>query len=189
VVAGDGPERGAIERKIVELNLESNVHLLGTVSDIPSVLSMLDLFALTSDNEASPVSIIEAMSCELPVVAPNVGSISELVCNDATGTVVNAVDESEAARAWLQILQDRELGARWGKAARDRAVAAASLTAMTNGYANLIHEILAKKKPRSAVAEQRHFRPERPIIQDGAVQLISVRRKSGIPKSSCHQKN
>ena len=145
VIAGDGPERTKIEQQIEELSMNSNVHLLGTVSDIPAVLSMLDLFALTSDNEASPVSIIEAMSCELPVVAPRVGSISELVINDVTGIVVGADDESEATTAWLRILENRSIGTQWGRSARDRAVASASLTAMTGGYCTLIHEILAKK--------------------------------------------
>ena len=65
VIAGDGPERPGLDKLASELGIESCVHFLGTTTDIPGVLSMIDLFALTSHNEAKPVSILEAMACKL----------------------------------------------------------------------------------------------------------------------------
>src|SRR5690606_30649486 len=59
VIVGDGPERKNIERRTRELRLEEHVHMLGTRSDIPALLSMFNVLALTSHNEANPVSILE----------------------------------------------------------------------------------------------------------------------------------
>jgi len=69
VIAGDGPERPMLEKLAAEKGIDQQVKFLGSVSDIPEVLSMVDLFALSSHNEASPVSILEALSCQRPVVA------------------------------------------------------------------------------------------------------------------------
>ncbi len=148
VIAGDGPERPRIEQQIAELGLTASVRMLGTVRNTPAVLSMLDLFALTSDNEASPVSILEAMSCQLPVVAPRVGSIPELVRPDQTGLLVDAEDEVAAAEAWLQVLRQPDLARRWGKAGRSHVLANGSLKSMTEGYEILISSLYQAKQWR-----------------------------------------
>ena len=69
-----------------ELGISSSVRFLGTRSDIPQLLSTSDAFALTSHNEANPLSILEAMSVGKPVVATNVGSIKEAVIEGQTGS-------------------------------------------------------------------------------------------------------
>jgi glycosyltransferase involved in cell wall biosynthesis len=148
VIAGDGPERPRIEQQIAELGLTASVRMLGTVRNTPAVLSMLDLFALTSDSEASPVSILEAMSCQLPVVAPRVGSIPELVRPDQTGLLVDAEDEVAAAEAWLQVLRQPDLARRWGKAGRSHVLANGSLKSMTEGYEILISSLYQAKQWR-----------------------------------------
>ncbi|MFN9245756.1 MAG: glycosyltransferase [Planctomycetota bacterium] len=148
VIAGDGPERTRIEQEIAQLGLGQSVRMLGTVQNIPAVLSMLDLFALTSDNEASPVSILEAMSCQLPVVAPRVGSIPELVRPDLTGLLVDAADEAAAAEAWLRVLRNPERSQAWGKAGRGHVQANGSLQSMTEGYEILISTLYQAKQWR-----------------------------------------
>src|SRR5262249_12378974 len=72
VVIGDGEERPAIEGWIRELGLGDAVLMLGNRSDVPDVLAALDVLALTSHMEANPVSILEAMSVGLPIVATDV---------------------------------------------------------------------------------------------------------------------
>ena len=79
LIVGDGPERPRLEALAEQLGVAPAVRFLGTRSDIPQLLSALDVFVLTSRIEANPVSILEAMAAGLPVVAPNVGSISESV--------------------------------------------------------------------------------------------------------------
>ena len=85
LIVGDGPEREEIERTVKALRLSDCVKLSGSRTDIPKVLASLDVFALTSHIEANPVSILEAMAMGLPVVATDVGSVSETVRPGVTG--------------------------------------------------------------------------------------------------------
>lgn len=146
VIAGEGPERELIESKIAEHKIEANVHLLGSIDDIPGVLSMIDIFTLTSHNEASPVSILEAMSCERPVVAPNVGSIHESVLEQKTGFLVEAGDTEATADRWLRLIGDSDLQKQMGAAARQHVIANGSLESMTNGYMELVEKIYSRKR-------------------------------------------
>ncbi len=104
IIVGDGPMRTEIERQISELCLQRFIHLLGTRSDTAEILAGLDVFALTSRNEANPVSILEALSCGIPVVSPNVGSIHETVIDGATGILTTPGDAEETADAIVRLL-------------------------------------------------------------------------------------
>ena len=79
LVVGEGPERDDIERLSAELGIADAVRMLGNRGDVSDVLAAADVFALSSHMEANPVSILEALACEVPVVAPRVGSIPETV--------------------------------------------------------------------------------------------------------------
>ena len=109
VIAGDGPGRGELESLAAEKSIDDRVHFLGSVSDIPGVLSMLDVFALTSHNEASPVSILEALSCQRPVVATDVGSIKESVLEGTTGYLCEAGNADDISARWIELLKDPQL--------------------------------------------------------------------------------
>jgi glycosyltransferase involved in cell wall biosynthesis len=147
VIAGEGPERATIEARIAEHQISASVHMLGSIDDIPGVLSMTDVFALTSHNEASPVSILEALSCQRPVVAPNVGSIHESVLDDQTGYLVPAGDLAATAERWLALINHPELRQRLGASGRDHVVENGSLASMTEGYLALVESIYSRKKP------------------------------------------
>ena len=69
LIIGDGVQKPSLQRLAGELGLSPCVHFLGSRDDIPDLLPALDVFALTSHNEANPVSILEAMACAKPVVA------------------------------------------------------------------------------------------------------------------------
>jgi glycosyltransferase involved in cell wall biosynthesis len=148
VIVGDGPERERLEELARVTKIEKFVHFLGSVQDIPGVLSMIDLFALTSHNEASPVSIMEALSCKRPVVATDVGSIDESVLEGETGFLVPAGNANEMFKRWRQILTDSELSAFLGAAGRSHIVKTCSLESMTEGYMSLIERLYAKKTGR-----------------------------------------
>ncbi len=145
VIAGDGPERPMLEELTASKGIQQRVKFLGSVSDIPEVLSMVDLFALSSHNEASPVSILEALSCQRPVVATAVGSINESVIEGATGYLVTPGDEIMMSQRWLQILNDPQLGAELGAAGREHVIANSSLSSMTDGYMELIESVFRGK--------------------------------------------
>jgi len=145
VIAGDGPGRGDLEALAAEKSIEEQVHFLGSVSDIPGVLSMLDVFALTSHNEASPVSILEALSCNRPVVATDVGSIKESVLEGTTGYLCEAGNADSITPRWIELLTKEELREKMGRKGRAHVVDNSSLDSMTDGYTELIESLYGQK--------------------------------------------
>ncbi|WP_442512163.1 glycosyltransferase [Novipirellula sp. SH528] len=155
VIVGDGPERTAIENLRDELDLASHVHLLGTRHDTPELVAGMDVFALTSLNEASPVSILEALACCVPVVATDVGSISESVIQDVTGHLVPSQDVPAMANAVSQLLNDPETARRMGEQGRERVVATGSLDSMVRGYESLATRLYDSKILKNALPSPR----------------------------------
>ena len=156
LIVGDGPEREKLVAIRDELRLREHVAFLGTRSDIPTILADLDVFLLTSHNEANPVSILEAMACGKPVVAPNVGSIAEAVDDERTGFLTTSGKPEEIAGQVLSLLNDKSLAKKMGQAGRESVVAHWSLDRMVRGYEDLITAIYSAKCPRrAAIAERR----------------------------------
>lgn len=151
LIIGDGPERASLEKLCRELNLAGAVQFLGNRSDIPELLAALDVFVLTSQMEASPVSIMEAMACEKSVVAPRVGSIDESVVDGVTGYLVQPGSAELASERLLRLLEDPALARRMGQAGRERVCVRSSLESMVAGYEKLLSGIYASKAayPRS----------------------------------------
>lgn len=145
LIIGDGPERQKIEQLVRELKLDDHVHLLGSRSDTPRLLAALDAFALTSHNEASPVSILEALACEVPVVASRVGSVSESVLDQWNGFTVEPGNEDEFNGRILEVLSDRDFAKQLGQNGRQHVVQNGSLENMVNQYEELLHRIFALK--------------------------------------------
>lgn len=141
VIAGDGPERERLEQQAIEKGIQDQVKFLGSTQDIPGVMSMIDLFSLTSFNEASPVSIMEALSCERPVVATQVGSVDESVVEGKTGFLVPVDDAKQMAERWMAVLGDSKLRQRLGTAGREHIIQNSSLESMTEGYMSLMESL------------------------------------------------
>ena len=78
VIAGDGPEKENLVRQVDSLNLNSDVLFLGHRTDLPHLFGNFDLFALTSDTEQMPISVLEAMGSKLCIVATDVGSVKDM---------------------------------------------------------------------------------------------------------------
>lgn len=145
LLVGDGPERPALEALQARLALTENVCFLGCRHDIPQLLAASDLFLLTSDNEANPVSIMEAMSCGLPVVSTDVGSIHEMVEDSRNGFLVRVDDERQFASRVLQLISDDSVRRQMGTANRLKAVERGSLDIMVDGYQELLETTFARK--------------------------------------------
>ncbi len=119
VIVGDGELRTTLEALAHQLGLAPRVHFLGWREDLVPIYSDLDLLALTSDNEGTPVAVLEAMAAGVPVVATAVGGVPDVIRDGETGRLV-AVREAEAfALAMEQAL--REIDASRAMAARGRA--------------------------------------------------------------------
>jgi glycosyltransferase involved in cell wall biosynthesis len=145
LVIGDGPRRESLEQLARQLGIDSNVLFLGSREDVPRLLSAIDVFALTSHNEANPVSILEAMSTGLPVVATDVGSIGEAIADGRTGYLVPPGDAAQLTDRVLELLRDPLRAKTLGAAAREKVVSRWSLDVMVEGYERLIEKIYFSK--------------------------------------------
>lgn len=145
LVIGDGPRRDPLEQRARDLGIDTNVRFLGSRGDVPRLLSATDVFALTSHNEANPVSILEAMSVGRPVVATDVGSIREAIYEGTTGHLVPPGDAARLTARVLELLRDPARARTMGHAAREKVVSRWSLDSMVQGYERLIEKIHARK--------------------------------------------
>ena len=136
-IAGDGELLEMCRERIKKEGLP--VTVLGWQSDIERVLSAADIVVLTSDNEGTPLSLIQAGMAGLPVVTTNVGSVPEVIIDSATG-IITALDVEEIAAALEKLVSDKGLRGQYGVAARE-------LTLSRFGVKRLVsdHEDLYKK--------------------------------------------
>ncbi len=138
LVIGDGALRPQLEQQARDLGIADRVLFLGTRSDIPQLLALTRVLVLSSHMEANPVSILEGLACEKPVVATRVGSIPETVHDGISGYLTPPGDAAQMADRLVQFLQDSELSAAMGIAGRNHVVNNWSLARMVFGYQELI---------------------------------------------------
>lgn len=120
-IIGDGPKREMLEKFVKENNLEDRVEFLGGISreNVFKTLRKSDIFVLISNWEGFPYTIIEAMSCGLPVIASDVGGIREAV-NDDCGILVKRGDEEAIKNALEKLLKNPSLAKEMGEKSRAR---------------------------------------------------------------------
>lgn len=123
VILGEGPERATILAEADRLGLAHRVHLPGFAPEPARAIGLFDLFALSSDSEQFPVSVVEAMAAGLSVVAPDVGDVAAMVSPENLPHIVPAGDEAALAAALGALAVDPALREGVGKANRARAKA------------------------------------------------------------------
>ncbi len=148
IIIGDGPERASIEANIASLKLSHNVKLLGTRYDTERLLAAMDAFALTSHNEASPVSILEALACAVPVVSTRVGSVAESVYDQWNGFTVEPGDKNAIANRLKELIRNKSTSETMGRNGREHVQLHGSLETMVGMYEQLVHSIFDRKRPR-----------------------------------------
>jgi glycosyltransferase involved in cell wall biosynthesis len=142
VVVGDGPLRSGLEQLAREAGVGDRFRLVGWSDDARGYLSGFDVFVLPSRFEGLPLVVLEAMLAGVPVVASDVGSVSEAIEHERSGLLVPPGDPVALAATVRRLLDDRELALEL--AASAKAVAAESFTAeaMAAKYDRLYQEIL-----------------------------------------------
>ncbi len=121
LLAGDGPERTRAEALARELGVAHRLHFMGWVSDLPRFYATVDIFALSSLNEGTPVAAIEAMAAARPVVSTEVGGVPDVVEPGVSGLLVPAQAPAAMADALVQLASDPALRCAMGAAGRTRA--------------------------------------------------------------------
>lgn len=114
-IVGDGPLREEIQRKIICLNLEDKVELLGIREDIPELLAQSDIFVLSSSWEGLPLVILEAMSSGLPIVATNLDTVAEVVKNEENALLTSLTNPEEMAQAIIKLVENKDLRQKIGQ--------------------------------------------------------------------------
>ena len=137
IVCGEGPDRARIEAEIDRLELNDRVHLPGAVDDPAKVVGLFDIFALSSDSEQFPLSIVEAMAAGRPVVAPEVGDIAEIVAEENQAYLAKTPSEEAIARELVALSGDAKLRDTVGKANRAKARAQFDADKMIATYRRL----------------------------------------------------
>ncbi len=150
LIIGDGPRRADLERRAALADLTDAVHFVGTRPDVPELLSLTDVVLLTSHMEANPVSVLEALAMEKPVVATRVGSVPQSVLEGEVGYLVEPGDAAAMAERVVQLFRDPASSAVLGAAGRKHVVANCSLARMVEGYEDLLHDLSRSKLPASS---------------------------------------
>lgn len=142
VIAGDGPTRIEVERRIEALDLCNNVHLLGIKSNMKEIMCSADVFVLNSTLEGMPLVLLEAMSCGLPVVTTPAGGIPELVRPGIDGMVTKGFEQDEYAQTILEILDNEQLRLKMASAGRSRVEDQFSADNIVPKYEKLFESVL-----------------------------------------------
>jgi len=145
LIVGDGPTRDELEKQTDSLNLRNNVIFLGMRTDVPELLMALDVFVLPSIMEATSVTLLEAMSASLPVIATKVGGNKEIVIDGSTGILVEPHTPEQIAGTLTKLLEDTPYAKNMGLAGRLRIEQHFTFQKMIDQYKNLYLEILKKQ--------------------------------------------
>lgn len=145
IIAGEGPAKEKLEQLILRTNLSSNFKLLGYQSDIPKILSKIDIYVQPSLWEGLCMTVIEAMAASLPVIASDVGGISESVINGRTGFLTPPKNPEILAKKIVHLIENPNLRKKMGEKGRKIVEEKYPLNKMIVKIENLLDKIIKKK--------------------------------------------
>ena len=153
VMVGDGGERDKVEDRARHLGVFDKCVFVGQQPNIVDYLSAADVLLLPSEKESFGLAALEAMACEVPVVASRVGGIPEVVDDGETGFLSDVGDVDKMAEDAGRLLSDRELRRQMGQAARESAVSRYRTDIIIPKYIEFYERVLARtgKSPKSNV--------------------------------------
>ena len=122
VLIGDGPLRRDIEEQIESYDLKDKIILTGDSSNVLNWLRKSDVFVLSSDYEGLPISMLEAMSVGVPVIATGVGGVTDVVVNGKEGIIVPPKKSKDLSDAIVTLSSNSEMRSIMGQKARERAM-------------------------------------------------------------------
>ncbi|MEL6369431.1 MAG: glycosyltransferase family 4 protein [Pseudomonadota bacterium] len=137
LIVGTGPEETKLKSMANSLGLQDRTRFAGELSDVVPALEQMDVYALTSDTEQMPISLVEAMASSLPVVATDVGDVRAML-SDGNACHVHPVGPTKPlAQSLLELMKDKKQRHALGEANRMRAETLFSLEGMTTRYRTL----------------------------------------------------
>ncbi|MGB4969468.1 MAG: N-acetyl-alpha-D-glucosaminyl L-malate synthase BshA [Saprospiraceae bacterium] len=121
LLIGDGPERPRIEMLSRDWGISQEVRFLGKQDMVEDLLAITDLFLLPSEHESFGLAALEAMACEVPVIASNIGGLNEVIENGVTGFTCDVGDIQKMSEKGKYILSDNDILNQFRKASFQRA--------------------------------------------------------------------
>jgi glycosyltransferase involved in cell wall biosynthesis len=149
-IAGDGTCREELIALATSLGIGSKVEFLGEVQDIPALLRVASMLVLPSLTEGMPLTVLEAMSSGLPVIATRVGGIPELVKHEVTGLLVPPGNPEHLADALLCVHNDPQRAREMGQAGRKKVQDGFEVRRMVSAYESMYLEVLQGKQSSKA---------------------------------------
>jgi glycosyltransferase involved in cell wall biosynthesis len=154
VVVGDGVLRPTLEKQARELGINDRVLFTGWRRDLPRICADLDVLVVSSDNEGTPVSAIEAMASGCPVVATRVGGLPDLIEEHKTGRLVSPRDAAALASAGLDLLHSPQIARELGKNAQAFVRQRFTVQRLLSDIDDLYTQLLAEKAITFPVTEK-----------------------------------
>lgn len=149
LIVGDGPDYPRLQRDVAALAPEGSVMLLGRRDDVPSVMRAMDVFAISSDFEGSPLALIEAMAQGVAVVATRVGGVPDILGGDGVaGLLVPPGEPGPLADALLRVLRDPALRQTLGGSGARRAADEYTFDRVVERWEDLYTELAARSRGR-----------------------------------------
>jgi len=145
VIAGDGPERGRLEKLVEDLWIQDCVWITGDRDDIPDVLKLFDIFVLPSLGEGISNTILEAMATGLPIIATHVGGNPELVEEGVNGHLVPRDNHVALAESMEKLIHSRSSRKTMGEAGLKKVRAEFDWNKTVAGYLAVYDEVLDGK--------------------------------------------
>jgi glycosyltransferase involved in cell wall biosynthesis len=142
-MVGDGPDRLQLEPRAHELGVNRDTVFLGYQEDVAPLYAAFDALVLPSGNEGTPVSVIEALAAELPVVATRVGGVPDVVRDGEDGFLVEAGATDDLADRLAQLARDPALRARMGKRGRERVLPRYAVDRLVDDVDELYRSLLS----------------------------------------------
>ena len=139
-IAGDGAQLAQLRALAVELKIAERAHFLGHVEDVPAFLRAIDIFALSSDTEQMPNSLLQAMAAARPVAAVDVGDVSHIVTPENRAFVVARDDEGALTAALAELVSDPRRREALGRLNQRHVVAHYSFESMVDAYGKLFRQ-------------------------------------------------
>ncbi len=146
IIAGEGPLRGDLEKRSLELGLKDKVFFLGRRDDVPDLLSAMDIYLCTSMGEAFSLALLEAMALSRPIVAFDVEGVCEAVFHGETGLLIENGDVDGMTNACLSLLEDENKRKKMCEAALLKVRERFSLEKNIRSLDRLYRDLLARKK-------------------------------------------
>jgi len=146
LIVGDGPQRQKLACLATELGLRDKISFIGYRADVFRILTLFDIFALSTLWEGLPTVILEAMAMSKPVVATNVGGNPEVVLDGTTGFLVPARDPEILAERIVRLLRDESLRRRMGEEGRRRVEEEFTIERMVEETESLYEELFFQKR-------------------------------------------